>query len=169
MDKDVLSCWNAERSRRHASSVHMRDIQDAEWERFLEHNNKCKYCTEVVRSRKASKAEKAWASQELSRHSLGLQHEGLEYLPTFAGRVALRVLQHGIGWWGEELHCIVCGRPRSIACSACGAAVCCTHRIMGGEKPRNFPRALGGVHIYCYDGAGCEKRWLQLHNHCGRL
>ena len=169
MDKDVLRCWNAERSRRHASSLHVQEIDDAEWERFLEHNNKRQHYTEVMKSHSASKAEQELASQELPRHSFGLQHEGLEYLPTFTGRMALRVLQHGIGWWGEELHCMDCNRPRGIACSACGAAVCCPHHIMGGEKPRNFPRALGGMHIYCYDGAGCEQRWLQLHNHCERL
>ena len=163
MDKDVLRCWNAERSRRHASSLHVQEIDDAEWERFLEHNNKRQHYTEVMKSHSASKAEQELASQELPRHSFGLQHEGLEYLPTFTGRMALRVLQHGIGWWGEELHCIVCGCHGSTACTACGAAVCCTHRIVGGRKPQEWPKHFaGGMYVYCYDGAACEARWSQL-------
>ena len=144
----------------------MRDIQDEEWNRFLDHNNKRKHCTELVKSRKACNSEKAWAKEELYRHSFGLQRKGIVYIPTFAMRVALRVLHQSIGWWGEELHCIVCGTTRSIACSACGAAVCCTHRMMGGEKPKDWPVALGGMYIYCLDGTACEERWLQLHYHC---
>ena len=163
MDEDVRRCWNAERSRRLASSKNMREIDDAEWERFAEHDRKRKHYTQVIHSHSASKAEKERASQELPRHSFGLQRKRIKYLPTFAARVALRVLQHGIGWWGEELHCIVCGCHRSTACVACGAAVCCTHRIVGGRKPQEWPKHFaGGMYVYCYDGAACEERWSQL-------
>ena len=64
-----MGCWNAERSRRYASSQNVLDIAEAEWERFHDHNKQRKHWTELMKSRSASKEEKARASEELPRHS----------------------------------------------------------------------------------------------------
>ena len=69
MDSAVLGCWNAERSRRYASSQNVLDIAEAEWERFHDHNKQRKHCVDLMKSRNASRAQEAWANQELPRHS----------------------------------------------------------------------------------------------------
>ena len=76
------------------------------------------------------------------RHSFGYQRQGITYLPTLAMRVCLHaVASKHIWWWRNNMHCVVCSRPRGTSCSACGAAVCCNHRIMGGEKPRSLGKS----------------------------
>ena len=69
MDPAVVECWNAERRRRHASGQHVQKITEAEWDRFHEHNKQRKYCTELMKRRNAGREDKAWATQEVQRHS----------------------------------------------------------------------------------------------------
>ena len=69
MDEAVVECWNAERSRRHASSQHVLEVSPAEWEWFHYHDRQRRYCNDILKNRRSTWEDRQWATAEVSRHN----------------------------------------------------------------------------------------------------